>query len=69
MKAGMIIRKESAWIGAHYSPRNKRLCLNIVPFITFWFIKKGGNPPREHRLKFARMLAKRIIENGQREND
>ena len=68
MKHGILIRKESFWIGAHYSKFNKRLCVNLLPFITFWFTLKGGKTPRDSRnIEFSRMLEKRIIEKGQME--
>lgn len=42
---GVLVRKESAWIGVHYSPYNKRWCINLVPFVTVWITKPGGNAP------------------------
>jgi len=42
---GYLIRKESAWVGVHYSPHNKRWCINLIPFVTFWITKPGGNVP------------------------
>lgn len=27
----------SAWIGSHYSTMNRRLCLQIIPFIAIYF--------------------------------
>lgn len=44
-KWGWLARKESAWIGVHYSPHNKRWCINLIPFVTFWITKPGGNTP------------------------
>lgn len=45
LKWGVLLRKESAWIGCHYSEYNKRYCLNIVPCVTIWWIKQGGKTP------------------------
>lgn len=45
MKYGVLFRKESLWVGAHYSPFNKRWCINIVPCITIWITFEGGNTP------------------------
>lgn len=45
MKAGIIVRYWSVWIGFHYSVFNKRLCLNIIPCLTIWITLKGGVPP------------------------
>lgn len=42
---GLIFRLESMWIGCHYSSYNKRFCLNLIPFVTFWWIQKGGVRP------------------------
>lgn len=41
---GILFRKESFWIGLHYSKACKRFCLNLIPCITIWFIKKDGLP-------------------------
>jgi hypothetical protein len=43
-QVGLIIRLSSFWIGLHYSEYNRRYCLNLIPGITLWWIKKGGNP-------------------------
>lgn len=44
-KWGLIFRLGSFWIGCHYSPYNKRFCLNIIPGITLWWILNDGNKP------------------------
>ena len=67
MKAGIITRRGSAWVGVHYSSYNKRFCINVIPCVTFWFILRGGKAPREHRIKFAQMLERKITEKGQME--
>jgi hypothetical protein len=41
---GIIFRLESFWIGLHYSKNCKRYCLNIIPCVTIWWIKKNGKP-------------------------
>lgn len=43
---GFLFRWGSLWIGAHYAPHNKRLCLNLIPCVTLWFTFPGGVPPR-----------------------
>lgn len=69
MKHGILIRKNSFWIGAHYSKFNRRLCVNPLPFVTFWFTFAGGKTPRDSRnIEFSKMLEARIIERGQKEN-
>lgn len=45
MKAGILFRWGSAWIGVHWSPHNKRACINLIPFVTIWVIGKGGTAP------------------------
>lgn len=45
MKKGILFRPLSLWIGVHYSPFNKRWCINIIPCITIWICKEGGNMP------------------------
>ena len=47
MKIGILFRWSSFWIGAHWSPYNRRLCVNLVPFITFWITAPGGGTPYE----------------------
>lgn len=42
---GIKINKHALWIGAHYSPYNKRLCINLLPFVTLWVVWPGGNRP------------------------
>lgn len=43
-KVGVLVRAESFWIGLHYSKSCKRYCLNVIPCVTFWWIKPGGKP-------------------------
>jgi hypothetical protein len=43
---GFLFRKGSFWIGAHWASYNKRLCVNILPMVTIWFIWQGGVAPR-----------------------
>jgi hypothetical protein len=31
--------------GAHYSPANRRHCINLVPCLTVWVRLPGGNEP------------------------
>lgn len=49
MKAGLLFRWSSLWVGAHYSPYNRRWCINLVPCLTLWITLKGGRvPSKEH---------------------
>lgn len=45
MKAGVLFRIASLWVGVHWSSYNKRLCINLVPCVTFWITLPGGNTP------------------------
>lgn len=46
MKAGSLFRLGSAWVGGgHWSPYNRRLCINVLPFVTVWVALPGGNAP------------------------
>lgn len=47
MKWGILFRWQSLWIGAHWSPYNKRLCLNLIPFVTLWITARGGEVPKQ----------------------
>ena len=45
MKCGVLLRWESLWVGVHYSPYNRRFCVNLIPFVTVWITKAGGKAP------------------------
>lgn len=42
---GVLFRLKSFWIGWHYSNKCKRLCVNLIPCVTFWISAKDGLPP------------------------
>lgn len=42
---GVLVRGGSLWIGAHWSAANKRLCVNLIPCVTIWFVMPGGYEP------------------------
>jgi hypothetical protein len=70
MKTGILIRKESFWIGAHYSPYNRRWCINPLPFFTIWVTLKGGKTPGENRAVYlARTIEAKIRKYNQMETD
>lgn len=50
MKWGILFRWRSLWIGAHWSPYNRRLCINLLPMITLWIVWPGGITPSQERL-------------------
>ncbi|WP_424682950.1 hypothetical protein [Frateuria sp. YIM B11624] len=45
MKAGILFRWGSLWVGAHWSRANRRLCINLVPCVTLWICAPGGVTP------------------------
>ncbi|QDB70106.1 hypothetical protein [Curvibacter phage TJ1] len=45
MERGWIFNKGALWIGAHYSPFNRRWCINVLPCVTFWTAMPGGKAP------------------------
>ena len=44
-KCGWLRNKHGTWVGVHYSPHNKRWCINLIPCFTLWITKPGGNTP------------------------
>lgn len=45
MRCGLLFRWQSFWLGVHYSPANRRFCINVVPCVTFWITLAGGFCP------------------------
>jgi hypothetical protein len=45
MRAGILFRLGSIWMGAHWSAQNKRLCINLIPCVTLWVVLPGGAVP------------------------
>lgn len=50
MKWGVLVRLGSCWVGLHWSPYNRRLCVNLVPCVTLWIILPGGQAPVRGRV-------------------
>lgn len=42
---GILFRLASFWVGIHYNRYNRRLCINLVPCVTFWVCAPGGRRP------------------------
>jgi|GEM_PF-3069991 len=53
MKFGLLFRAESWWIGIHWSPYNKRLCINLVPMVTLWIAACDGKTPNQGKHLFS----------------
>jgi len=45
MTLGVLFNPGAVWIGAHYSPFNRRWCVNLVPCVTVWLALPGGKRP------------------------
>lgn len=45
MRAGVLCRLGSAWIGLHWSKQHRRICINLVPCVTVWITLRGGQVP------------------------
>lgn len=61
MRTGLLFRVGSFWIGAHWSARNRRLCINLVPMVTVWITFKGGTTPwvEEHDWEVTRHIRRK----------
>lgn len=42
---GLLWNWSACWVGYHYSPHHRRLCVNVVPFLTIWYTMPGGVLP------------------------
>jgi hypothetical protein len=47
IKFGLLFRIESWWVGIHYSPYNKRFCINPLPMFTLWIAACDGKVPEQ----------------------
>ena len=43
--AGVLWNPHALWVGSHYSPGNRRHCINLVPCLTVWVRLPGGEEP------------------------
>lgn len=42
---GIKFSLHAFWIGFHHAKYHKRTCINIIPFVTIYIVRKGGNLP------------------------
>jgi hypothetical protein len=42
---GLLFNPNAFWIGAHYSHRAQRWCVNLLPGFTLWYKQYGGTEP------------------------
>jgi hypothetical protein len=54
MKVYFLVQGGAFWIGAHYSTDTKRLCIQLVPFLTICIVGEGGQVPRQIRARQER---------------
>lgn len=45
VKTGILTRLGSFWVGVHWSPFNRRICINLIPCVTWWITLSGGKTP------------------------
>jgi len=63
MKAGLLLRWGSFWVGVHWAPEHKRLCVNLLPCVTLWVIGEGGDVPSAHQHRW-KLYARRLDHTG-----
>ena len=44
-RIGLLFRLRSLWVGVHYSPSNRRYCINLIPCVTLWITLPHGDIP------------------------
>lgn len=67
MKWGILFRWQSFWIGAHWSPYNKRLCVNLIPMVTIWIAAPGGAEPiADHKNKVSPAVQQHLERSRER---
>jgi len=47
LTVGITVKLQSVWIGYYYSELNKRVCINLIPFVTIWIVSNKGKTPIE----------------------
>jgi hypothetical protein len=50
LQCGILFNTGAWWIGVHYSPYNKRYCINVLPCITIWISLPDGNVPARSKM-------------------
>ncbi len=64
---GILWQSGAVWIGWHYSPYEKRVCINLIPCVTVWLMFEGGRIPKkvaEKRQAFKPRLYKNAYRPG-----
>jgi len=54
MQVFLLVQGGAFWIGAHYSTDTKRLCIQLVPFLTLCIVFEGGQVPRQIRARMEK---------------
>lgn len=42
---GLLLNRRAFWVGWHYSEHNRRLCINVLPCITIYYVRPEGFIP------------------------
>lgn len=42
---GLLFNRHALWLGVHYSSHTKRWCINLLPTLTVWVRRPGGQEP------------------------
>lgn len=42
---GLLINWRAFWIGWHYGKEARRLCINVLPCVTLYYVRPGGTLP------------------------
>jgi hypothetical protein len=42
---GLLWNWRAAWVGLHHSAKDRRTCVNLIPFLTIWYTRPGGMLP------------------------
>lgn len=59
MRFGFLPHLSAFWVGVHWSPYYRRLCINVVPCLTVFVVFPGGKTPAE-----AKQTTKALIEKA-----
>ena len=43
--AGLLWNWRACWVGLHHSAKDRRTCVNLIPFLTIWYTRPGGMLP------------------------
>ena len=44
-RVGLLWNWRAGWVGVHHSAKDRRTCINLLPFLTIWYTRPGGMLP------------------------